>query len=135
NVFAGLLASLFSPSRATALETGQGRVTYWMLVKSFAAALVPFVLVAGTLWLVWWYVVIHQQAGPQEVYSGLQQLGTPELGQSAATPAEQGPPQGFYLWFGIIAGVCALLQVRYYWRLDADRLEVIKLLSSSIMPL
>jgi TRAP-type mannitol/chloroaromatic compound transport system permease large subunit len=135
NVFVGLLASLFSPSRATALETGQGRVSYWMLVKSFAATLVPFVLVGGTLWLVWWYVVIHQQAAPQEVYSGLQQLGTPELGQGAATPAEQGPPQGFYLWFGLIAAVCALLQVRYYWRLDADRLEVIKLLSSSIMPL
>src|SRR5205085_3179970 len=28
-----------------------------------------------------------------------------------------------------------VLQVRYYWRLDADRLEVIKLLTSSVMPL
>ena len=33
-----------------------------MLLKNFVAALVPFVLVAGTLGLVWWYVVIHQQA-------------------------------------------------------------------------
>jgi TRAP-type mannitol/chloroaromatic compound transport system permease large subunit len=106
-----------------------------MLVKNFIASLVPFILVAGTLWLTWWYVVIHQQAAAEEVYTGIQQLGTPGLGTSAATPSELGPPQGFYLWFGIIAAVCALFQVRYYARLDADRLEVIKLLSSSIMPL
>ena len=34
-------------------------------LKNFCAALVPFVLIAGTLWLVWWYVVIHQQVGAQ----------------------------------------------------------------------
>jgi TRAP-type mannitol/chloroaromatic compound transport system permease large subunit len=39
------------------------------------------------------------------------------------------------MWFGGIAVVCLLWQVKYYWKLDADRLEVIKLLSSSIMPL
>jgi len=67
--------------------------------------------------------------------SGVQQLGTPGLGAGEATPAEQGPPEGFYYWFGGIALVCALLQIRYYLRLDADRLEVIKLLTSSVMPL
>jgi TRAP-type mannitol/chloroaromatic compound transport system permease large subunit len=135
NVFVGLVTALLSPSRATAIGTDQGRVTYWMLLKSFAAALVPFVLVAGTLWLVWWYVVIHQQAAVQEVVTGVQQLGTPGLGQGPATDAELGPGQSFYMWFGGIALVCAFLQIRYYARLDADRLEVIKLLSSSIMPL
>jgi TRAP-type mannitol/chloroaromatic compound transport system permease large subunit len=135
NVFIGLLWALVSPSRATEIANGDRRVTYWMLVKNFIASLVPFILVAGTLWLTWWYVVIHQQAAAEEVYSGIQQLGTPGLGTNAATPSELGPPQGFYLWFGIIAAVCALFQVRYYARLDADRLEVIKLLSSSIMPL
>jgi TRAP-type mannitol/chloroaromatic compound transport system permease large subunit len=135
NVFVGLLWALVSPSRATEIEDGDRRVTYWMLVKSFVASLVPFVLVAGTLWLTWWYVVIHQQAAAEVVYSGVQQLGTPGLDSSAATPSELGPPQGFYLWFGVIAAVCALFQIRYYARLDADRLEVIKLLSTSIMPL
>jgi TRAP-type mannitol/chloroaromatic compound transport system permease large subunit len=135
NVFVGLVSALFSPSRAAAIETPQGRLGYWMLLKSLAAALVPFILVAGTLWLVWWYVVIHQQAAAEAAVSGVQQLGTPGLGQGEATPAELGPPEGFYLWFGIIALVCAVLQVRYYWRLDADRLEVIKLLTSSVMPL
>ncbi len=135
NVFIGLLTSLVSPSRATVIETGEGRVTYWMLLKNFAAALVPFMIVAGTLWLVWWYVVIHQQVAAQASVEGLQQLGTPGLGNGPATAAELGPPDGFYLWFGIVAAVCAVLQIRYYWRLDADRLEVIKLLTSSVMPL
>jgi TRAP-type mannitol/chloroaromatic compound transport system permease large subunit len=135
NVFVGLLSALISPSKAMVIDTGQGRLTYVQLLKNFAATLVPFILTAGTLALVWWYVVIHQQAGPETVYSGVEQLGTPGLGSGPATPAEQGPPQGFYLWFGIIAAICALLQVRYYARLDADRLQVIKLLSSSIMPL
>jgi TRAP-type mannitol/chloroaromatic compound transport system permease large subunit len=135
NVFIGLLSSLVSPSRALSLETDKGRVTYWLLLKNLVASLVPFILVAGTLWLVWWYVVIHQQVAALETYSGVQQLGTPGLDTGPATPAEQGPARAFYLWFGGIALVCALLQIRYYSRLDADRLEVIKLLASSIMPL
>ena len=135
NVLVGLLKALVSPSRAMALDTGQGRVNYGLLLKNFAAALIPFILVAGTLALAWWYVVIHPQSGPAEIFSGVEQLGTPGLNAPAASPAEQGPPKAFYLWFGIIAGICALLQIRYYMRLDADRLEVIKLLTSSVMPL
>ncbi len=135
NVFVGLLKALVSPRRALALEAGKTRVTYGTLLVNFLATLVPFIIVGGTLLLAWWYVVIHQQAGPEEVFSGVQQLGTPGLGSGPATPAERGPPDGFYMWFGIIAAICVVLQIRYYARLDADRLEVIKLLSSSIMPL
>jgi len=135
NFFVSLIAALISPARATAIETDKGRVTYWNLVVNFIAALVPFMIVFGTLWLTWWYVVIHQQAEPEVVVKGLQQLGTPGLSTGPKTAAELGPPEGFYLWFGIITAVCALWQIRYYWRLDVDRLEVIKLLSTSIMPL
>jgi TRAP-type mannitol/chloroaromatic compound transport system permease large subunit len=135
NVFVGLLSALLAPSKAKAIETDNGRITYWLLLKNLAASLVPFMLVAGTLWLVWWYVVIHQQAAAEVAVSGVQQLGTPGLSPKAATPAEQGPAQAFYLWFGGIVALCALLMMRYYARLDADRLEVIKLLTSSVMPL
>jgi TRAP-type mannitol/chloroaromatic compound transport system permease large subunit len=135
NVFFGTLKALVSPSRAFAIDTGKGRVTYANLLTNLIAALIPFILVAGTLWLTWWYVVIHQQTEPETVFSGVQQLGTPGLTKGPATAAELGPPEGFYLWFGIIAAICALWQIRYYFRIDADRLEVIKLLSTSIMPL
>jgi TRAP-type mannitol/chloroaromatic compound transport system permease large subunit len=135
NAFVGTLKALVSPSRALAIETDKGRVSYGMLLTNFVALLVPFLLVGGTLWLTWWYVVIHQQVAPEAAVTGLQQLGTPDLAKGPATAAELGPPEGFYLYFGIIAAICALWQLRYYWRVDVDRLEVIKLLSTSIMPL
>ena len=135
NVFAGLASALVSPSRALAIETGAGRVRYLTLAKNFAYSLVPFIIVAGTLWLVWWYVVIHPQVGPEAVVDAPQQLGTPGLAQKTPTDSDLGPPAAFYWWFGAIAAICALWQIRYYSRLNADRLEVIKLLTTSIMPL
>ena len=134
NVLLGLISALLSPRRAAAIQTDQGPLTYWMLLKNLAAALVPFALVAGTLGLVWWYVVIHQQVAVEAAVEGVQQLGTPGLG-SGPSAADQGPPLSFYLWFAGIALVCALMMIRYYSRLEADRLEVIKLLTSSTMPL
>jgi TRAP-type mannitol/chloroaromatic compound transport system permease large subunit len=135
HMIVGLVTALFSPARATKIETPAGRVTYAMVVKNFGYSLVPFLLTAGTLALIWWYVVIHQQVSVEAVETGLEQLGTPSLGSAPPTPAEQGTPTAFFVWFSIIAAICALMQLRYYWRLDADRLEVIKLLSTSIMPL
>jgi TRAP-type mannitol/chloroaromatic compound transport system permease large subunit len=132
NALVGFGSALLSPARAKEIETGSGRLSYWMLVQNFAASLVPFILVAGSLALVWWYVVIHQQAGAEVVIEGLQPLGSPQV---AAEPVDRGPPTAFYMWFGVISMLCALLMIRYYLRIDADRLEVIKLLTSSVMPL
>jgi TRAP-type mannitol/chloroaromatic compound transport system permease large subunit len=134
NVFLGLATSLVSPARALAIETGTGRVSYTMLLKNFGYSLVPFIIVGGTLALTWWYVVIHPQVGVEAAVEGVQQLGTPGL-QKVEVPADLGPPAAFYWWFGGIAVICLLWQIRYYSRLDADRLEIIKLLSTSIMPL
>jgi TRAP-type mannitol/chloroaromatic compound transport system permease large subunit len=135
NMLVGLVSALFSPSRATAIEEAKARVTYGIVLKNFCVALVPFALVAGTLWLAWWYVVIHQQAAAEAAVSGVEQLGTPGLGGAAATPAERGPPEAFYFWFALCAAAGALMIVRYYWRMDADRFVVLKLLASSVMPL
>lgn len=135
NVFGGLVTALVSPSRALAIETPAGRVTYRMLVSNLAYSLVPFIIVAGTLALTWWYVVIHPQVAAEAAVEGVQQLGTPDIVQKAPTDAELGPPASFYWSFAAIAILAAIWQVRYYMRLDADRLEVIKLLSTSIMPL
>jgi TRAP-type mannitol/chloroaromatic compound transport system permease large subunit len=57
------------------------------------------------------------------------------LAAAPATPAEQGPPSGFYMWFWGICAVLALLQLRYYRKMDADRFEVVKLVTASVMPL
>jgi TRAP-type mannitol/chloroaromatic compound transport system permease large subunit len=138
NMFAGLGRALFTPGKAKAIEMDGGRVGYRMLLKNFLYTLLPFTLVASTFALAWWYVVIHQQAGADvEALGvqplGLQPLGSPELATGPTGP--KGPPAAFYWWFWGIAAVMALLMARYYRRLDADRLEVIKLLSSSVMPL
>jgi TRAP-type mannitol/chloroaromatic compound transport system permease large subunit len=132
NMFAGLARALSSPARAKEIQTEQGPMNYTVLVQNFLYSLVPFALVAGTLALVWWYVVIHPQGVVDAVPEGLEQLGS---APSAPVEAYAGPPTAFYIWFGAIVAVCLALQVRYYLRLDADRLVVIKLLSSSIMPL
>jgi TRAP-type mannitol/chloroaromatic compound transport system permease large subunit len=134
NMFFGLAKALGSPSRAKELQTGQGPLTYLVIAQNFLYSLVPFILVAGTLALIWWYVVIHQQVVVDVVPEGLEQLGSP-VSNAPAAPVDAGPPTSFYVWFGIIVAICAVMQVRYYRRLDADRLEVIKLLTTSIMPL
>jgi TRAP-type mannitol/chloroaromatic compound transport system permease large subunit len=135
NMFVGLLSALFSPGRAMTIETENGRLGYWKLIKNFISTLVPFAIVAGTLWLVWWYVVIHQQVDAvAEAIPGLEQLGSgPAMNEPSAS--EQGPSQNFYIWFGVICVLCGAMMVRYYSRMDADRLEVIKLLTSSVAPL
>jgi TRAP-type mannitol/chloroaromatic compound transport system permease large subunit len=135
NILTGLSTALASPSKALTLQTENGRMTYWKLITNTFNALVPFMLIAGTLWLTWWYVVIHQKAAVEEVVTGVQQLGTPGLSTGPATSAELGPPEGFYFWFGICVLVGVLMAIRYYWRMDADRFVVLKLLNSSIMPL
>jgi TRAP-type mannitol/chloroaromatic compound transport system permease large subunit len=173
NMLVALVSALLSPLKALAIEVHGTRITYRKLIGNFIAALVPFAMVAITLWGVWWYVVIHQQVAEQDFSSmlahppatseqsaaptgpaplqelgskaskpatssgsgGLQQLGTPKLLKGTETPAEKGPPEGFYLWFSICVAIGALLIGYYYWKLDADQFEILKMLVSSVMPL
>jgi TRAP-type mannitol/chloroaromatic compound transport system permease large subunit len=135
NMLVGLVSALFSPSKAVAIEADGGRISYGALLKNLCVALVPLALTALTLWGIWWYVVIHQQAVVEAAPEALQQLGSPGLTPAPAAPAESGPALQFYLWFGIICAIMTLMIVRYYWRMDGDRFEVLKLLTSSVMPL
>jgi TRAP-type mannitol/chloroaromatic compound transport system permease large subunit len=138
NMFAGLGRALLAPGKARAIDMEGSRVGYGTLLKNFLYTLVPFMLVAGTFALAWWYVVIHQQAGLQPEAAGLQPLGLQPLGSPELNTAPAGPTgtsAAFYWWFWGTAAVAALIMARYYRRMDADRLEVIKLLSSSVMPL
>ena len=202
NMLAALSRALVSPGRALAIEAGGVRITYGMLAKNFLAAIFPLVATIATFWLIWWYVVIHQQEGvdldkqkpvaaqqaekaaaaqapaatiaksedkPEELGSAgasqppaeekleelgtveesrpapasesapkeeaLQEMGTPELAQGPLTAAEMGPDPQFYWWFWGCAVLAALLLGWYYWNLRADQFEILKLLTSSTMPL
>jgi TRAP-type mannitol/chloroaromatic compound transport system permease large subunit len=135
NILAALVQALLSPTKALQLDADGRRVSYRMLLANFCYALVPFIIVAGTFYTIWWYVVIHQQAAVEAAVTGVEQLGGARLGPATATPAELGPAPSFYYWFFGIAAVCAAWQVRYYLKFNAERLEVVKLLTSSTMPL
>lgn len=135
NMLVGLLSALVSPSKAAALKTENGgHITYWALLKNLCAALVPFFLMALTFLLVWWYVVIYQQASSTaEAPAGLEELGGPVADATSAVP--EGPATAFYLSFGIAAAIAILMLARYYWKMNAERLALAKLLISSVMPL
>jgi TRAP-type mannitol/chloroaromatic compound transport system permease large subunit len=67
---------------------------------------------------------------------GAEQLGTPEfLKQGQAAPVEAGPPPSFYTWFWIVVAATVLVFLWYYWKLEAESFELLKLLISSVMPL
>jgi len=134
NMFTATLGALFSPGKAKAIMVDGQSLNYRQLLAMLFYVLVPFTIVAGTLWAAWWFVVIHQQPVAEQVVEGLQQLGSAPVAKTA-TPAEQGPPPGFVMWFGIIAAFMAVVMARYYARMTAERFEVIKLLTTSIAPL
>jgi TRAP-type mannitol/chloroaromatic compound transport system permease large subunit len=134
NMLAGLVSALFSPSRATTIETEDGRLTYGQLFKNLLFALVPFILTSGILGLLWWYAVIYPQRKGDDLPEGLEQLGAPPSAGPAAA-ADAGPATSFYVTYAIIAALAVIMIVRYYRNMTAERLELVKLLSSSVLPL
>ncbi len=135
NMLVGLFSALFSPARMKSLDGDGGHLTYWTVFKNFLATLIPLALTTLTLWLVWWYVVIHPQASAEgEAPEGLEQLGGPAV-SAPVTPTDIGPATTFYVVFGIAAALALVILARYYRNMNAERLQVVKLLSSSIMPL
>jgi TRAP-type mannitol/chloroaromatic compound transport system permease large subunit len=135
NMFVGLSKAMVSPQKAKMLEVDGKPMGYGAIAKHFLISLVPLLLSVITLATVWWYVVIHQQAGgPGEVVEGLQQLGS-AVEAKELSPAEKGPDAQFYIWFAISAIVLAAWTVRSYLRMNGERFEVLKLLTSSVMPL
>jgi TRAP-type mannitol/chloroaromatic compound transport system permease large subunit len=135
NLFVALSKALVSPARANKLAIDGKPMGYLAIAQNFLISLVPSLLSAGTLATVWWYVVIHQQAGPAaEAVEGLQQLGSAAVAREA-TPAEQGPGLQFYIGFALTALLLGAWTVRSFLRMNGERFEVLRLLTSSVMPL
>ena len=134
-MFPALCKALISPAKARGIIRDGRPAGYRDVVRAFAYALVPLIIVTLTLAVVWWYVVIHQQAGAVEAVTAVEQLGTPDLPPDEATDAGKGPAPAFYWWFGAIALGFAALMARYYRRMSAERLEIIRLLTDSVAPL
>jgi len=123
NMIVAILSNLRLPAPVT------DRKTLW---RYLAFSTVPLVLVASTLWLIFWYVAIHQQGAEAIDAQGVEQLGSYSAPEATA-PA--GPPLNFYIGFGLVTTLAAFGMIRYYRNMVAERLEVIRLLTVSIMPL
>ncbi len=135
NLFVALAKALVSPAQAQKLEIDGKPMGYGAILQNFIISLVPFLVSVVTLGTIWWYVVIHQQAGAaSEAVEGLQQLGSSPVTREA-TPSEQGPALQFYIGFAIFALLMAAWSLRSYRRMDGERFEVLRLLTSSVMPL
>ena len=122
-----MIVAIFGALRAK--ESVTDRATLW---RYLGFSTVPLTLVVGTLWLIYWYVAIHQQAVDAIDAQGLEQLGShsaPEVTEKA------GPPLNFYIGFGLVSLFAVLGMLRYYKNMAAERLEIIRLLTTSIMPL
>jgi len=166
-----LAMAAVSPSRALEQRPGESHITYGTVLRNLWSALIPLVLVAATLALVWWYVVIRpqaefmppppvsveQQAPAQEIADSTlaepQALEIDQAEQASAAsgndgdaialgsleaPADNGPAapsDSFYQGFAWSAGILALLLVFYYWKMEAEQFELLKLLVSSTLPL
>ncbi len=140
NMPVALARALITPSRAMAIQNADsGPISQWELFKNFCITLVPALLVGGILWGIWWYVVIHQQVVVEAAPEALEQLGAPEqLGTPELQPTASGaggPTTSFYVSFAIACVVMTVMLVRYYWRMTGERFQVLKLLTSSVMPL
>src|SRR6187549_1292630 len=79
------LAAAVAPSRALAITVDGARLGYGTILTSLSFVLVPLVLALGTLWSIWWYVVIHQQP---DAPTAIERSEAPvPLGQSAPSSA------------------------------------------------
>ena len=132
NVLVSLAKALFSPDRARGLEADGKPLGYLGVVYNFAVALVPFAVAVITFGGVWWYVVIHKKSIEAPEVAGLQPLGG---AATQAQAADETTSTAFYIWFAGLALLSLVAVVRYYWRMDAARFTVLKLLSASVMPL
>jgi TRAP-type mannitol/chloroaromatic compound transport system permease large subunit len=132
NMLVASVKALVMPGQVGEIDKDGQPLRRTDIIRGIGYALVPLAIVTTLLGVIWWYVTIHQQASQLVDTGGLQALG------SAPAP-ESSEPTGvsptFYKGFFLVAALMTLVMLRYYWRMTAERYEVIRLLSTSIVPL
>ncbi len=61
NMLVATFKAAFSPAKLLNAPV-EARLSFGKIIKNLLAVLTPLILVLVTLWGVWWYVIIHQQA-------------------------------------------------------------------------
>jgi len=78
---------------------------------------------------------VEPDSGTAQEPEGVEQVGNPEMVTHEATPVEAGPPAAFYIYFWLVVAATGIVLLWYYWKLEAEAFELLKLLISSVMPL
>jgi len=136
NIPAALFKALVTPTRARTITIDGRPMGLVPILQNLGYVAVPFILTFGTYALIFWYVAVYLPGSTVEAApEGLQQLGSAVVSDEPQSASQRGPSSAFYLWFGSIVAISALMMARYYSRMTADRFEVVKLLTTSILPL
>ena len=61
--------------------------------------------------------------------------GLHALGEPVAAPHAEAVPQAFYTGFWLTCAFTLALLLWYYWRMDAEQFEILRMLVSSVLPL
>lgn len=61
--------------------------------------------------------------------------GLQQLGEAVAAPHAEPVPQNFYIGFWLTCAFVVALLAWYYWEMDAEQFEILRMLVSSVMPL
>ncbi len=64
-----------------------------------------------------------------------QQMGSVLAEPGAADDSLGKVPENFYTWFWSLGALSVLILAFYYWRMDGEQLEILKLLEESVVPL
>jgi TRAP-type mannitol/chloroaromatic compound transport system permease large subunit len=80
--------ALFSPAKLLNAPA-EARLSFGKIFKNVLAALTPLILIAVTMWGVWWYVMIHQQAAKDALNVPVATQVAKASTSSVAVPVEE----------------------------------------------
>ncbi len=88
NMLLASFKALFSPAKLLNAPA-EARLSFKSIFKNVLAALTPLFLIALTMWGVWWYVIIHQQAEKDALNVPVATQVAKATTASAAEPVEE----------------------------------------------
>jgi len=88
NMLLASFKALFSPAKLLNAPA-EARLSFKNIFKNVLAALTPLFLIALTMWGVWWYVIIHQQAEKDALNVPVATQVAKATTTSAAEPVEE----------------------------------------------
>ena len=88
NMLIAAFKALFSPAKLMNAPL-DAKLSFGKIFKNILTVLTPLILVAVTMWGVWWYVIIHQQAERDAMTLAPVATQTAKAPTSAAEPVEE----------------------------------------------